>query len=260
MIIVSGARHAYPERAGFCMDRQTGYHGEYTFLHFHNRVEMIQDGNRIVSHPHALILYEPDVPQYFHSHEPLVHDWMHFGGDGTALASAAGLPLNTVCYPANPTFITQMMAEIENELFSDRPGRSRMLELKTEELLLKVGRALLQPGVEPYSPKLLEMLRLLRAEVFMSLEAAWTVKQMADRVYLSESRFYAVYKACFGISPTADLIHARMNAAQNRLALGTESVEEIAYSLGYQNVTHFIRQFKAHNGVTPVKYRKDHAG
>ncbi|MBQ9859594.1 MAG: helix-turn-helix transcriptional regulator [Clostridia bacterium] len=253
---VTAVRHAYPEQAGFCIDRRNGYVGEYTFLHFHNSVEMKENGEMVMTHPHAVIIYEPNVPQYFKSYEPLIHDWMHFEGDSEELLSL-GLPLNTVCYPGNPSVITELTAQIESEYFDNRPNKERMMEWKAGELFLKVGRGLAEPSEDTESRELLEKLRRLRGQMFMSLGEEWTVGRMADNVFLSESRFYAVYKKCFGISPRADLIAARMNSAKNRLVFGKDRVEDIAEQLGYQNTTHFIRQFKDHIGTTPTRYRKD---
>ena len=80
---------------------------------------------------------------------------------------------------------------------------------------------------------------------------------MADKVYLSESRFYTLYKHIFGISPASDVINAKMNAAKNMLLYSNNSVNEIAVLLGYNSTTHFIRQFKKYNGVTPARYKKE---
>lgn len=256
MMEITAARHAYPECAGFCMDRQWGYKGEYTFLHFHNSVEMRVGGETVVTKPHAVILYEPDVPQYFKSIDPLIHDWMHFGGDGTATAMRTGVPLNAVFYPTNPSVITEIVAEIESEWFGSKAGGDRMLELKAEELFIKIGRSLTEQQTDLQNPRQLEAFRAMRGTVFASLDKPWTVKEMAERVFLSESRFYALYRAYFGISPMADLINARMNSAKNMLAFTKLGVEEIAYRLGYRNVTHFIRQFREYVGVTPSRYQK----
>ena len=78
---------------------------------------------------------------------------------------------------------------------------------------------------------------------------------MAERLNLSESRFYALYKSIFGISPTADIINARIYSAKNMLQFSNDKIEKIAAELGYKNTTHFIRQFKSSTGVTPSKYR-----
>ena len=73
---------------------------------------------------------------------------------------------------------------------------------------------------------------------------------------LSRSRFSVVYNNLFGTSPKADLINARISKASYLLTLGTMSIADIAEQCGYQNVYHFIRQFRTITGVTPGKYRK----
>ena len=77
-------------------------------------------------------------------------------------------------------------------------------------------------------------------------------------VGLSESRFAGLYKNFYGISPINDLIRARVNAAVNALENTGKSISEIAESLGYNNLPHFIRQFHSIVGMSPASYRKDH--
>ena len=79
---------------------------------------------------------------------------------------------------------------------------------------------------------------------------------MANMMNYSESHFCTVYKAIYGISPTADIINARVNSAKNLLEFSNKKVSEIASTLGYWNITHFIRQFKQKTGCTPRKYLK----
>lgn len=256
MIKISSIRHSYPENAGFTMDRKHG-HAEFTFLHFYNSVQILQGGAQIQTRPHAVILFTPGTPQFFHSPTSLAHDWMHFSGDGIRLASACGLPVDTLCYPANPAFITKLISEMEYEFLGNQTGCDRILEIKTEELFLRIGRALLEKEKELIEARTLERFHNLRSELFASLGNSWTIRQMADRVYLSESRFYALYKAIYGISPTADLINAKVDSAKNMLFAKEKSVEEIAQALGYQNTTHFIRQFKERTGTTPARYKRE---
>ena len=79
---------------------------------------------------------------------------------------------------------------------------------------------------------------------------------MAKKAGFSQSRFYAVYKALFGVSPVNDLINVRLNKGKSYLTMTKKSVEEISELLGYDNTTHFIRQFKDRVGVSPTKFRK----
>lgn len=47
-----------------------------------------------------------------------------------------------------------------------------------------------------------------------------------------------------------------MESAKSSLLGGNESVKDIAESLGYNNTTHFIRQFRAFYGVSPLVFKK----
>ncbi len=255
MIKVTNVRAAFPEAAGFYINRKKGY-GAYTFLHFHNSVEVVTDNRKIVTQPHAVIIYTPEKPQYFKSNEPLIHDWMHFEGDISESVGIEDLPLNTVIYPADYAFITKIIAEIEYEFFSDKAYRGELLQAKLNELFIKIGRELKNSEYCPQDQEWIETFRALRVKMFSSLNEEWSIKRMSESVFLSESRFYFLYKRLFGISPLADLINAKINSAKNMLAFNDKSVEDIAFSLNYNNTTHFIRQFKQYAGTTPAKYRK----
>ncbi len=257
MIKIIDIRHSFPEHAGFFIDRKNGYNDGYTFLHFHNRVEIMQDGRKITAQPHAVIIFEPKSPQYFKSYEPLIHDWMHFDGNISELVKTENLPLNKICYPANFSFITETMAEIECEFFANERNRDELLQLKLEELLIKIDRSLEQREYQSDTLDMLEKFRFLRGKIFMSLDEKWSIERMSEQLHLSESRFYVLYKKFFGISPLSDIINAKINSAKNILLFRKKSVEEIAAMLGYQNTTHFIRQFKEYTGTTPAKYRKN---
>jgi 2-isopropylmalate synthase len=48
----------------------------------------------------------------------------------------------------------------------------------------------------------------------------------------------------------------RMKRARTLLKETSQSVENVAASVGYENVEHFNRLFKKSYGITPVQYRK----
>ncbi|WP_193200420.1 DNA-binding response regulator [Nostoc sp. MG11] len=51
------------------------------------------------------------------------------------------------------------------------------------------------------------------------------------------------------------IIEYRMRAACNLLLNTDEKIEAIAAKVGYQNVTHFFRQFRQHQGTTPHTWK-----
>lgn len=256
MIDVTSVRHTWPEKSGFGINRLYG-HVDYTFLHFYNSVELVINDQKIQTSPHAVILYSPQTPQYFISKDPLIHDWFHFAGD--LGINFDRFKTDTVLYPNRFEFITKTTAEIENEFFNNRKNRNNLIESLVKELFIRIDRSLFAEDSDQnkVSSDIEELFRSFRRELFSSLNKKWTVSDMAKTLNFSESRFFALYKTIFGISPTADLINARINSAKNILIFQNKKIEDIATSLGYDNVTHFIRQFKTFVGETPNMYRKN---
>lgn len=68
--------------------------------------------------------------------------------------------------------------------------------------------------------------------------------------------FHALYKKYFDTTFLADVVRARVQAAEELLVSSADSVERIAERCGYNHTEHFIRQFRARTGTTPTGYRK----
>ena len=256
-IRITRARHAWPEKAGFVIDRPKGL-PEYTFLHFFESVEILVDGKLVTTPPGAVIFYSEDTPQWFRSPGPLLHDWMHLQGDVGQLLRSGGLEPNRLYFPGNSRFITPILRQIELEVLTKQPDGEALSELKLRELLILLARSCAQQE-EKADSAAVKQLRQVRSIVFSRLEQPWTVREMAALAFLSASRFHALYRAVFGISPMDDLIHARIDTAKNRLSDTEESVQNLSEQLGYRNVTHFCRQFKQLTGLTPSQFRTSRA-
>lgn len=253
---VTQIRHAWPEKKGFHLERPDGA-GEYILLHFWQPMSLLVGDSMEVTEPNALIIYAPRTPQrFFNDTQDIVHDWIHITGDVAETLARYGLSPDTVYYPANPSYITPMIREMETEFFAKNAYYADLLDLKLRELFAQTARRLLKEYTEPaVDAATAESLKALRQEVFASLERPVRVAELARRVGLSESRFYVLYKALFGIPPAADLIYARIERAKNLLSQTACSVGEAARLTGYTNEYHFIRQFKRMTGMTPGKYR-----
>ena len=126
---ISRIRHAWPEKKGFNLYRRNGM-DEYTFLHFWKPVYMLVDGETILTEPNAVIIIGKPVPHHFYSPDTdLVHDWFHFDGEDAAdFIAASGLKTDTVYYPKNCGFITDIVKTMEGELFG--------AEKHSEEIML----------------------------------------------------------------------------------------------------------------------------
>ena len=256
MFKTESIRHAWPEKAGFAINRPKG-HWQYTFLHFFNSVEILAEGKLTKAPPHACILYRPGTPQYFISRQPLTHDWIHFSGDISGVPGLSEFQPDRLYLPPSPDFITGIVRECEAEFFGTRPCRDELLEIKTKELFIRLSRSVSGEDAPAVGFGTEERLRKLRGEVFSSLRHRWTVEEMAREVSLSQSRFFSVYRSIYGTSPVGDLINAKIDRAKSELAMTDSTLAVISESLGYGSTAHFIRQFRAVTGMSPGAYRKE---
>lgn len=252
MYHISSIRHSWPERAGFEMERKQGY-PTYTFLHFYSSVEVLIGDEMVTTRPHACVVYAPNVPQCYKTQEPLLYDWFYFSTDRPLPTE---VPCGTLFYPTDHHAITAIIRELESEFFTQKLYRDTIIDLKVSELMFKLARHNLNVSMPVISRRMRENFHKLRTEVFLRPEKHWTVEEMANHVYLGASHFHNVYNALYGCSPHSDLINARIRAARNALAYSGKSIATIAEELGYNNSSHFSRQFRAQTGMSPSAYRK----
>lgn len=85
-------------------------------------------------------------------------------------------------------------------------------------------------------------------------------KQVSDYAALMNVSVYqlnAVTKELMGKTSSEMINEQIVLEARRNLLAGTEQVKEIAYSLGYEDVSYFIRFFKKHTGYSPEAFRRN---
>lgn len=83
-----------------------------------------------------------------------------------------------------------------------------------------------------------------------------TLKRVAQEVGLSTFRTSHLVKEVMH-KPLFQIVQEiRMQKAQDLLWKTSKSCTEIAYEVGYQEQSYFIKHFKRHTGVTPTRFRR----
>lgn len=101
----------------------------------------------------------------------------------------------------------------------------------------------------------ISQLKKLRREIHKAPELEWSLSVLAKRLNISKSYVQKLYREHFGISYIDDLIEARIDMAKKLLLTTDLRISEVAASCGYQNATHFMRQFRAKTGLSPSGFR-----
>lgn len=82
-----------------------------------------------------------------------------------------------------------------------------------------------------------------------------TLETVADHFNISYSYLSRYYKQQTGANFIESLYELRMQKAREMLKCTSMKINQVAESVGYNNVNHFIKIFKKYEGVTPGKFR-----
>jgi transcriptional regulator GlxA family with amidase domain len=82
--------------------------------------------------------------------------------------------------------------------------------------------------------------------------------EIAESVRLSPSRLRELFKDQTGTSLARYHRELRLERAKHLLETTFLSVKEVAAGVGIDGVSHFVRDFKKANGMTPTEYAECH--
>lgn len=88
-----------------------------------------------------------------------------------------------------------------------------------------------------------------------SPDRRWTVVELASKVGLSRSAFFARFHSLVGVPPLEYLARWRIRAAAQELRGGTRTIASIAADWGYGSESSFGHAFKRIMGSSPGQYR-----
>ena len=102
--------------------------------------------------------------------------------------------------------------------------------------------------------------RLLR--VVQSIESTLprSVRELAQQVHLSPTHLQRLFKQETGVHIRDVLTERKLTAAANLLTTTDMEIKEIAYFVGYQHHSSFVRAFQRRFGQSPKRFRNVGAG
>jgi len=88
--------------------------------------------------------------------------------------------------------------------------------------------------------------------------SAMSLKDVAANVHRTPAHVATTVKKVTGYSVGEWIRSGRVAEAAARLVHTDDSLDEIASHVGWQDKTHFIRQFRKSHGTTPAAWRRQH--
>ncbi len=78
---------------------------------------------------------------------------------------------------------------------------------------------------------------------------------LADQACMSRASFFKKFKESLGETPLQYIMRKRILYAMKLLSSSPMTVTEICYECGFQNLSHFVKAFRLHTGLTPTTYK-----
>lgn len=108
------------------------------------------------------------------------------------------------------------------------------------------------PKYDSKDPRVREAISLMNS----SRGNATTVGNLSRAVRMTPDHFIRLFKKEVGCTPAQFAIERKMTQAMLILASEPMMIKEVAYTLGYDNLSYFSRLFRRHTGLTPKAYRE----
>jgi len=128
-----------------------------------------------------------------------------------------------------------------------------------EEIGIEVAHAALLAHQDARAPLLTVRDERRVAEVVRYLEGSFekphSLADLASRADLSPFHFLRLFRKIAGVSPHQMLLRLRLKAAALQLRTTQEPITDIAYAVGFEDLSNFIRSFRTEFGTTPSGYR-----
>jgi AraC-like DNA-binding protein len=88
----------------------------------------------------------------------------------------------------------------------------------------------------------------------------FSLDDLSSSIGISKYHLSREFKKYMGTTLNEYVITLRLNYAKELLRYTQNSIAEIAYTCGFNQVSHFINLFKSREAITPLQYRKEWTG
>ena len=243
--------------ADFSMVRSHGM-VDYLLLHIKSTCTFIIKDQLYTIFPPAVILIAPYVPhKYFAVDNNYCDDYLHFAiHSEDHIIDKLTFPLNVPITLSQDSAINSIIECINREKDTPTQYTDSITTLLLQLLFVKITEQWDILQKKQYENPHYNDLLAIRNLIHSTPNRCFTIDELAQMAHLSSSYFQVMYKKTFGITCITDVIDTKITQAKQLLISTNLSIKELAVELGYNEVYHFIRQFKKHTGLTPLTFRK----
>ncbi len=237
--------------------RPNGRVDYYIFYIYSGRCTIHENGTDTEAKSGDLILYRPNEPQNysFSGKDKSISMYLHFTGTTCkTLLEKYKLSDKRIYHIGVSNTIKQIFQRMEYEYLLKKPFYQEHCCGMIMELFATIGRKHLAPHTsDTASDKRISDI----CKIMITDFSDWhNIQYYADLCNLSPSRFSHIFKKYVGTPPQEYLMRLRISKASDLLCETDLSVREVSEILGFGSEHYFIRVFKNHTGLSPLKFKK----
>lgn len=152
--------------------------------------------------------------------------------------------------------VESILAQMNKEAEKNSYARDIYLRTLLIELLIFINRYLKNKDIDKkeskYHLKIVKIMNYIEENYQLDL----SLNKLADQFSYSSSYLSTLFKEKTDHTITEYINNIRIKEAQNLLLGRKDNISTISEKVGYNNLVHFDRNFKARTGLTPSEYRK----
>lgn len=259
-MIINNVAYNHSHDPDFYVDRPYGKN-DYLLILLKSPAIFTISGKDIAFPENTIYIYDIDTPQYYRAMEgtTFLHDWIHFlfEKDELDFFKSLEIPFNTPIYCSDTINLSFLIKCISSEKYSVNRHKTESVNCFMKLLFYKLSESI-QNNEPTVTDSNYELLSTIKNGIYNKPYERKTVEEAARDVRMSVSGFQHLYKKTFGISFVNDMINSRIEYAKWHLIQTDMSIKDISDICGYNNQTHFFRQFKSITKTTPQEYRTLH--
>lgn len=253
---INNLKHNKTEVPPFNLVRKKGT-SDYLLLLFKSNGELTVGKRVFVYKPNDVIILRPKTPHAINTLDNvLTHDYIHFNTNDPNGFIKSDIKFNELFHCVLASTVSDFIQIAENEVINQNDDAESVINNVMNLMLTFINRSSsLSKEFSHNELQIKKQFDEIRNQLYFKNEFPQTIKEMANKLCLSESRFAHLYKRFFNISPKQDIIMAKIQFAKQLLLTTDLSIKDIAFKCSFQSEYVFIRCFKNKIGVPPGKWR-----
>ena len=157
----------------------------------------------------------------------------------------------------NDIAIQQIINRLIFIIIENHPSKDVFADFMLRELIIRILQAETRKIYSDNAMQLSSTHRLAYIIDYIrkNLDKDLSIKELSDKLCMSESNFHRVFKNEMNLSPVEFINNERIKLATSLLQDPNRKIKQVYMECGFNSLSYFIRLFKKHKSLSPKEYQ-----